>query len=150
VQWPRDGSRRLAEELKRAGWPINRKRVQRLMREENLLVQVRRYCRTTNSVHEYGRYPNLIKHLQIVRPNQVWCADLTYIRLSSQFIYLAVILDIFTRSIRGWELAGNVARGSGADQYVRTRQTNGKCLCRTIDEDAQRGRSLTQRVGGSG
>jgi putative transposase len=108
VQWPRDGSRRLAEELKRAGWPINRKRVQRLMREENLLVQVRRYCRTTNSVHEYGRYPNLIKHLQIVRPNQVWCADLTYIRLSSQFIYLAVILDIFTRSIRGWKLAGNL------------------------------------------
>ena len=108
VEHPRYGSRRLTEELKRAGWQVNRKRVQRLMQEENLLVQVRRYCRTTNSEHGYGRYPNLIKHVEIVRPDQVWCADLTYIRLPRQFVYLAVILDIFTRSIRGWELAGNM------------------------------------------
>ena len=108
VEHPRYGSRRLTKELKRAGWPINRKHVQRLMQEENLLVQVRRYCRTTNSEHGYGRYPNLIKHVEIVRPDQVWCADLTYIRLPRQFVYLAVILDIFTRSIRGWELAGNI------------------------------------------
>ena len=108
VEHPRYGSRRLTEELKRAGWPISRKRVQRLMQEENLLVQVRRYCRTINSKHGYGRYPNLIKHMEIVRPDQVWCADLTYIRLPRQFVYLAVILDLFTRSIRGWELAGNM------------------------------------------
>ncbi len=108
VAYPRYGSRRLTEELKRAGWQINRKHVQRLMQEENLLVQVRRYCRTTNSKHGYGCYPNLIKQMQIVRPDQVWCADLTYIRLPRQFVYLAVILDIFTRSIRGWELAGNM------------------------------------------
>ena len=108
VQHPRYGSRRLTQELKRAGWQINRKRVQRLMQEENLLVQVRRYCRTTNSKHGYGRYPHLIKHLEIVKPDQVWCADLTDIRLPRQFVYLAVILDIFTRSIRGWELAGNM------------------------------------------
>ena len=108
VEHPRYGSRRLTEELKRTGWQINRKRVQRLMQEENLLVQVRRYCRTTNSEHGYGRYPNLIKHLKIVKPDQVWCADLTYVRLPRQFVYLAVILDIFTRSIRGWELAGNM------------------------------------------
>lgn len=108
VAHPRDGSRRLTEELKRAGWLINRKRVQRLMQEENLLVQVRRYGHTTNSEHGYGRYPNLIKHVEIVKPDQVWCADLTYIRLPRQFVYLAVILDIFTRSIPGWELAGNM------------------------------------------
>lgn len=108
VQHPRYGSRRLTEELKRVGWQVNRKRVQRLMQEENLLVQVRRYYRTTNSEHGYGRYPNLIKHMEIVKPDQVWCADLTYIRLPRQFVYLAVILDIFTRSIRGWELAGNM------------------------------------------
>jgi len=108
VEHPRYGSRRLTQELKRAGWLINRKRVQRLMYEENLLVQVRRYCRTTNSKHGYGRYPNLIKHWEIVRPDQVWCADLTYIRLPRHFVYLAVILDLFTRSIRGWELAGNM------------------------------------------
>ena len=108
VAHPRYGSRRLTEELKRAGWHINRKRVQRLMQDENLLVQVRRYCRTTNSEHGYGCYPNLIKTLEIVKPDQVWCAHLTYIRLPRQFVYLAVILDIFTRSIRGWELAGNM------------------------------------------
>lgn len=108
VAHPRYGSRRLTEELKRAGWPINRKHVQRLMQEENLLVQVRRYCRTTNSEHGYGRYPNLIKKLELVKPDQVWGADLTYIRLPRQFVYLAVILDLFTRSIRGWELAGNM------------------------------------------
>jgi len=65
-------------------------------------VEVRRYCRnTTNSHHGYGRYRNLIKTLEIVRPDQVWCADLTYIRLQQGFIYLAVVLGVFTRAIRG-------------------------------------------------
>jgi transposase InsO family protein len=108
VEYPRYGSRRIAAELGRRGWQINRKHVQRLMREENLLVQVRRYCQTTMSRHGYGRYPNLVKHLEILRPDQVWCADLTYIRLPKQFGFLAVVMDIFTRSIRGWELAGNM------------------------------------------
>jgi putative transposase len=107
VEHPRYGSRRMNEQLKRSGWQVNRKRVQRLMHEEHLVVQVRRYCRTTNRHHSSGRYPNLVKHLEIVRPNQVWCADLTSIRLPRQFVYLAVVLDIFTRSIRGWELSGN-------------------------------------------
>lgn len=108
VEYPRYGSRRITAELHRRGWQINRKHIQRVMREENLLVQVRHYCRTTMSQHAYGRYPNLVKHLEIVRPDQVWCADLTYIRLPKQFGFLAVLMDIFTRSIRGWELAGNM------------------------------------------
>jgi putative transposase len=108
LAYPRYGSRRITAELGRSGWTVNRKRVQRIMREENLLVEVKRYCQTTNSQHPYGRYPNLVKHLEIVRPDQVWCADLTYIRLLWQFVYLAVILDVFTRSIRGWELAGHL------------------------------------------
>lgn len=108
VEYPRYGSRRITAELHRRGWDINRKHIQRVMREENLLVAVRRYCRTTMSQHPYGRYPNLVKHLEIVRPDQVWCADLTYIHLPKQFGYLAVLMDIFTRSIRGWELAGNM------------------------------------------
>jgi putative transposase len=108
VEYPRYGSRRITAELQRRGWLINRKHIQRVMREENLLVQVRRYCRTTMSQHSYGRYPNLVKHLEIVRPDQVWCADLTYIHLPKQFGFLAVLMDIFTRSIRGWELAGNM------------------------------------------
>jgi putative transposase len=79
------------------------------MREENLLVAVKRYCRTTNSAHGYGRYPNLLRNLTIERPDQVWCADLTYIRLRQEFISLAVVLDIFTRSIRGWELGRDLS-----------------------------------------
>jgi len=108
LDYPRYGYRRVHAELVRRGWQINHKRVQRLMQEANLILEVRRYCQTTNSRHGYGRYPNLVKHLEIVRPNQVWVADLTYIRLERQFIYLAVLLDLFTRSIRGWELAGHM------------------------------------------
>ncbi len=108
VEYPRYGSRRLTAELGRRGWSVNRKRVQRLMQEENLLVEVRRYCQTTQSEHAYGRYPNLMKGLEVVRPDQVWCADLTYIRLPRQFVYLAVLLDVFTRSIRGWELTAHI------------------------------------------
>jgi putative transposase len=101
VEYPRYGSRRITAELRRRGWDINRKHIQRVMREDNLLVHVRRYCRTTMSQHPYHRYPNLVKHLDIVRPDQVWCANLTYIHLPKQFCYLAVLMDIFTRSIRG-------------------------------------------------
>lgn len=119
VEYPRYGSRRITAELRRRGWWLGRKHVQRLMREENLLVQVRRYCQTTMSQHRYGRYPNLVKQLEIVRPDQVWCADLTYIRLPKQFCYLAVLMDIFTRSIRGWELSGNMSEELSKAALVR-------------------------------
>lgn len=76
VASPRYGSRRIAQEVRRSGWQVHRKRLQRLMHEENLVVQVQRYCRTTNSELGFGRYPNLVKHLSIVRPNQVRCAKL--------------------------------------------------------------------------
>lgn len=106
LEFPRYGYRRMTAELKRRQVPVNHKRVLRLMREGCVLVPIRQYCRsTTNSRQGYGRYPNLIKTLEMVRPDQVWCADLTYIRLESEFIYLAVILDVFTRAIRGWKLA---------------------------------------------
>lgn len=105
LEFPRYGYRRSTVELKRRGWNVNHKRVLRLMREGNLLVEVKRYCRTTCSEHGYGRYPNLVQGLQITHPDQVWCADITYIRLQREFIYLAVLMDVFTRAIRGWELA---------------------------------------------
>lgn len=108
LEFPRYGYRRMTAELRRRGRPVNHKRVLRLMREDNLLVQVRRFCRTTNSAHEYGRFPNLVRGLAIERLNQVWCADITYVRLRRDFIYLAVILDIYPRAIRGWELGGNL------------------------------------------
>jgi transposase InsO family protein len=61
-------------------------------------------CRTTNSNHPFQRYPNRVEHLTVDRPNQVWVGDITYIKLGSEFVYLAVLMDVFTRSIRGWHL----------------------------------------------
>jgi transposase InsO family protein len=125
TEYPRYGYRRVAAELRRRGWTVNHKRVLRVMREENLLVAVKRYCRTTDSTHHYGRYPNLLRELEVVRPDQVWCADLTYIRLRDEFIYLAVLLDIFTRSIRGWALGRDLSATltvTALEQALKERQ----------------------------
>lgn len=124
LEFPRYGYRRVTAELVRRGWQVNRKRVQRLMREANLLTEVRRYCQTTNSQHGYGRYPNLLKPLEVVRPDQVWSADLTYIRLPKQFVYLAVLLDVFTRNIRGWELAPHMMETLPKTALQRALQTH--------------------------
>jgi putative transposase len=101
------GTRRVTHQLRRGDNPvhINRKQVQRIMREHDLLRPVkRRKKRTTQSNHGYGRYPNLIKDMDAAYPNHIWVADITYIRFGSGFIYLAVILDVFTRMIRGWHV----------------------------------------------
>jgi len=103
--WPTYGYRRVTKQLHREEWSINKKRVQRLMREMGLQVKTKRKARkTTNSDHDFPRYPNLVQELEIVRPEQVWVSDITYIRLRYEFVYLAVIMDLFTRSIRGWHL----------------------------------------------
>jgi putative transposase len=101
------GTRRIRSQLRRSpyGYSINRKRVQRIMRQKGLLRSVkRRKCRTTNSNHPYPRYNNLVKEMEIKNPEQVWVSDITYIRLGQSFVYLAVIMDVFTRLIRGWLL----------------------------------------------
>lgn len=110
-QFPTYGTRRMTHELRRAPYhyTINRKRVQRIMREKGWLRAVKRAkCRTTNSDHPYPRYPNRVEELAVVRPDQVWVADITYIRLGNGFVYLAVVMDVFTRSIRGWNLSRNL------------------------------------------
>ncbi len=104
ADFPTYGYRRVTAELARRGPAVNHKRVLRVMAENDLLQQLRHTVRTTDSRHGYGRYPNLVQDLAIVRPDQVWCADITYIRLAHEFAYLAILLDVFTRSIRGWEL----------------------------------------------
>jgi transposase InsO family protein len=104
---PTYGSRRLTHQLRRAPYRyrVNRKHIQRLMRKKDLLRPVkRRKCRTTNSEHPYPRYPNLADGLEITRPEQVWVCDITYIRLGNGFVFLAIVMDVFTRSIRGWSL----------------------------------------------
>lgn len=107
-KYPTYGTRRLMHQLRRRpyGYRVNRKHIQRLARKENLLRPVKhRKTRPTNSQHPYPRYENLVKDLQIVRPEQVWVSDITYIRLRSDFVYLAIILDVFTRAVRGWYLS---------------------------------------------
>ena len=104
-EWPTFGYRRLTALLRREGQRVNGKRVRRLMAELGIqgTPPVRRK-RTTDSHHAFPRYPNCVEGLDVVRPDQVWVADLTYIRLRHDFVYLAVIMDVFTRSIRGWHL----------------------------------------------
>jgi putative transposase len=111
MQFPTYGTRRVTQQLRREPfrWTFNRKRIQRLMRLMDLLRSVkRRTCRTTDSRHGFARYPNLVKGLAVTYPDQVWASDITYIRLASEFIYLAVIMDVFTRAIRGWNLSRSV------------------------------------------
>jgi len=115
LQFPRYGYRRMTAELHRRKWPVNHKQVLRLMREYHLLIEVKRYCRTTFSQHTYGHYPNLVKDLAIVRPDQVWVADITYIRVAHDFLYLAVLMDLFTRAIRGWVLSRSLSEGLTLD-----------------------------------
>jgi putative transposase len=105
-QHPTYGYRRITAMLNRAGHGINHKRVTRLMRELGLVgKRPLKRKRTTNSTHDFKRYPNRVMNLAIERPDQVWVADITYIRLQQEFVYLAVVMDVFTRSIRGWHLA---------------------------------------------
>jgi putative transposase len=106
LEFPGYGYRRVTKTLQRAGQDINHKRVLRIMREESLLCQLqRRWITTTNSRHELGHYPNRIKNVPITRLNQVWIADVTYVRLPRGFVYLAAILDAFSRKVIGWALS---------------------------------------------
>jgi len=107
-QHPTYGTRRITHQLRRRpyGYEVNRKHTQRIMRQCGLLRPTkRRKCRTTNSAHPYPRYPNLVENLKITHPDQAWVSDVTYIRLGQEFVYLAVVMDVFTRAIRGWALS---------------------------------------------
>lgn len=110
--WPTYGYRRLTAMMRREGWRVNGKRVRRWMDELGLTgAPPTRTTRTTNSRHSFPRYPNLVEGLQIVRPEQVWVADITYIRLRREFVYLAILMDVFTRLIRGWQLSRSLDQG---------------------------------------
>jgi len=106
-EWPTYGYRRLTVLLRRQPYRfvVNGKRIRRLMTELGILRQPpARRVRTTDSNHAFPRFLNLVAGLEVVRPDQVWVADITYIRLHQEFVYLAVLMDVFTRRIRGWQL----------------------------------------------
>ena len=110
LEFPFYGYRRITKELHNRGEPVNHKKVLKIMHAENLLCRQKRQFKpiTTQSNHGMAIYPNLVKDLVITRPNQVWVADITYIHLPREFVYLAVILDLFSRKCIGWELSRNI------------------------------------------
>lgn len=113
------GYRRVTKELHRQGYPVNHKRVLALMRKDNLLyVRKKHWTVTTDSKHSFPVYPNLVRAMVLNAPDQLWVADITYIRLRREFVYLAVILDAFSRRVIGWAL----------ERYLDTRLTVGALL----------------------
>ena len=109
LEWPSYGRPRITAELRRRGWTVNPKRVYRLMREDNLLcIRKRKFVVTTDSNHGRKVYPNLAAGMVLTGVNQLWRGDITYVRLREEFVFLAVILDAFSRRVIGWALDRNM------------------------------------------
>lgn len=111
MRWPFYGYRRVTAQMKREGHTVGETRIRRLLRQMAHSCSVGRVrVTTTDSKHDLPRYANLVKNLTVSRPNQVWVADITYIRLGRRFIYLAIILDAFSRAVRGWCLGRSLEK----------------------------------------
>ncbi len=106
LTFPGYGYRRVTRQLQRDGWNVNHKRVLRVMHEESLLCHLRRrYVPTTDSAHGRKAYPNLYRAVMLDAPDQAWVADITYVRLPTAFVYLATVLDAYSRRCVGWALS---------------------------------------------
>jgi transposase InsO family protein len=112
IEFPRYGYRRVQKALAREDVQVNTKRIRRVMREYGLCAEVKRTFKvaTTDSRHRYGVYPNLMKHAEITGLNQAWVGDITYIRIRTCFVYLAVILDVYSRKVVGWAISRSLHR----------------------------------------
>lgn len=111
LESPCYGWRRVTAELRRRCWTVNPKRVRRIMREDNLLcLRRKKFVVTTDSNHHRPVYPNLAASMEVTNINQLWVADITYIRLANEFIYLAVVLDAHSRRVIGWALDRTLGR----------------------------------------
>jgi putative transposase len=116
----RYGYRRICAELRRRGMQVNHKRVLRMMRKDNLLaLRRRRFVVTTDANHKFEVYLNLARRMKLTGINQLWIADITYIRLKAEFVYLAVILDAFSRKVVGWALDRTLANRLTASALER-------------------------------
>jgi len=105
LEFPSYGRPRITAELRRRGWQVGAHRVYRIMREDNLLcLRRRKFVITTNSDHDRPVYPNRAREMVLTGINQLWIADITYIRLEVEFVYLAVVLDAYSRRVIGWAL----------------------------------------------
>ena len=140
LEWPCYGRRRITAELKRRHWKVNHKRVHRIMREDNLLcLRRRKFVVTTDSGHALPVHPNLRPDLALTGADQLWVADITYIRLEMEFIYLAVILDAYSRRVIGWALDQTLEPGLAlaALRIALRRRTPGPELVHHSDRGVQ-------------
>ena len=108
--YPTYGYRRITHLLVKAGYAVGYRRVARLMKEENLSVAIKRACQTTHSTDGVHPWINHLKTVSVCRCDQVWVGDITYVRLKGHFIYLALLMDVFTHMIRGWELSQHLTQ----------------------------------------
>jgi transposase InsO family protein len=132
LQFPAYGYRRITAELNRRGFSVNHKRVMRLMRQDNLLcLRHKSFIVTTDSRHNLAVYPNLAREMTLRAVNQLWVADITYIRLRNEFVYLAVLLDGFSRRVIGWALGRTLETKlalSAAQMALRQRRPEPGCV----------------------
>jgi transposase InsO family protein len=136
------GYRRITELVKREGFAVNRKRIARIMREDNLLALRKPAFRpaTTDSRHRFTRWPNLARRLILTAVNQLWVADITYVRLEEAFVYLAVVLDAFSRRVVGWAMADHLKASlaiEALDAALAARPIRGLGLIHHSDQGVQ-------------
>ena len=103
--YPRYGYRRITQLLLRQGYTVGTRRVARLMKNRNLLVPVKRACQTTKSLQGEKPWRNRLENVEVSHQDQVWVADITYVRLNGRFIYVCLLMDVFTRIIKAWQLS---------------------------------------------
>ncbi len=132
VEYPRYGYRRVTAQLRREGIMVNKKRIQRIMQEEGLICKIKkRWITTTDSKHKYPIYPNLLKDAQVAGVNQAWVSDITYIRILTAFVYLAVILDVFSRKVIGWAISLRIdteLTRAALRMAIQTRRPPERCI----------------------
>jgi transposase InsO family protein len=136
--FPCYGYRRVTAELHRRHWLVNRKRIARLMAEMGLQAKkVVRKRQTTDSSHSFPHYPNLMQGREVQRPDEVWVADITYIRLKHGFVYLAVLMDVCTRAIRGWHLGHTLEQALTIEALLKAFETQHRPQIHHSDQGIQ-------------
>ena len=135
--YPTYGYRRITKMLVAEGTPVGYKRVARLMKEMNLWVSVKRACRTTRSLQGDKPWSNRLQPLDVSHPDQVWVGDITYVRLNRRFIYVAVLMDVFTRMIRGWNLGQHLGLQTLTLKPLEQALHNSVCEIRPSDQGTQ-------------
>ena len=110
LRYPKYGYRRITKLLVRRGYSVGYRRVARLMKAAHLSVSVKQVCQTTRSLETRHNWVNRVQRLEVSRADQVWVGDITYVRLNRRFIYVALLMDVFTRMIRGWQLSQHLTQ----------------------------------------